>query len=81
MKRIIIVSAIILLLILLIPFPLHYQDGGSVDYKAIIYCVTNRHSLWTNDEGVNGYLTGIEISVFGIEIYENVKFEADAMRN
>jgi len=67
--------AIVLFLILCIPVPRYYKDGGTVEYCAIIYSVTNRHSSHINDDGEYGYIVGLEIKIFGIEIFDNTRFE------
>ncbi|NLO09789.1 MAG: hypothetical protein GX129_07980 [Clostridiales bacterium] len=70
-KKLLRIAIIIIAIILLLPIPIRYKDGGTVEYKAILYSVTDYHSL----NGVDGYDTGIEIKVFGITIYENTTFE------
>ncbi len=53
------------LLILLFPFRSVYRDGGTVNYKAVLYEVTKYHI------GVGEYTAGLNIKIFGIEVYEN----------
>ena len=72
-KKRVIIAAIVLLLVLLIPFPLAYKDGGTVKFQAVLYSVTNKKQLWT-EEGADGYLRGREIRILGIEVFNNVKF-------
>lgn len=38
-KKLIIVITIVLSIILLLPIPLFYKDGGTVEYRAILYSV------------------------------------------
>ena len=76
-KAIIIVVAIIAALVLLNPTTLHFTDGGTVKYQAILYSVTNYHRIKTpieNDIGIR-YDTGIEIAVLGKTVYENTTFD------
>ena len=78
MKKFIIALIIILVLILLIPIPNHLQDGGTVEYKAVLYKISKVHKLiWLEEmeeEGkIKEYDEGIIIEVLGIEIYNNVK--------
>jgi len=85
-KRIIIIVVIVLLIILTFPVKLSYKDGGTVEYKAILYSITLHHSMWENtkewfefyrsdiEEGVHGNLTGTTIEIFGRTVYENIKF-------
>mgnify|MGYP000889095219 FL=1 len=71
-KRIIIVIVIILALVLLVPTPIAYYDGGTVEYRAILYRVIDYHKL-----KANGYDTGIGVKVLGTMIYENKTFIED----
>ncbi len=74
-KKIIITVIIILALILLVPIPNHLKDGGTVEYKALLYKVSNVHSLTSTEEMESGkqYNEGIIIEILGFEIYRNVK--------
>lgn len=73
-KRKIIVFIITLLFILaLIPIPMKLKDGGSIEYKAILYSVTKIRRI--NTQSLIGYETGWEIKVLGFQIYNNVKTE------
>lgn len=70
-KNIVIILIIILLVILLFPIPMKIKDGGSIQFKALLYSVTKYHKL---DEGADdGYIDGIEIKVLGNKIYSNVE--------
>ena len=40
-KKVIIFIIIIVALILLFPIPMHLSDGGSVEYKALLYTITS----------------------------------------
>lgn len=64
-----IVVAVIFALILLTPQIIHYDDGGTVEYKAIVYKVTDarRLSMW-NEESI---FHGIIIEIFGVEVYRS----------
>lgn len=59
------------------------KDGGSVQYRAMLYSVTKYHqiTLQTNskDEGTvdSGYRVEWGVEVLGIEIYNNVKYVSD----
>lgn len=61
---------IVIVLILLFPIPIRYKDGGTVEYKAILYSVTDYHAL----REAESFETGIEIKILGITVYRNVKF-------
>ncbi len=63
---------IIALIVLLFPIPLHYKDGGTVEYKALVYSVTDYHAINTED---GEYLVGQTIEIFGITIFDNTRVE------
>ena len=69
-KKLIIVSIIIIALILLIPVPMKLKDGGSIEFKAILYKITKYHRLSSIEEDVK-YIDGIAIEILGKEIYNN----------
>lgn len=70
-KKLLRITILIITVILLFPIPIRYKDGGTVEYKAVLYSITDYHSL----KGVDGYDTGIEIKLLGLTIYENTTFE------
>ncbi len=61
--------AVIILLVLLIPVPTRYKDGGSVRYKAVLYDITKYHQLDLKSE--TDYNDGWNIKVLGIEAFNN----------
>lgn len=71
-KKIIITVIIIVGLILLIPIPNHLRDGGTVEYKALLYKISKVHRLVPLEENKE-YEDGIIIEILGFEIYNNVK--------
>ena len=72
-KKIILAVIIITLIVMLIPIRAVYKDGGTVGYNAVLYSVTDYHSI--NFDRESGYDTGIEIKILGITVYENTTFE------
>lgn len=56
---------------MLIPIKFHLKDGGSIEYKAILYSVTKYHIL--NHKSTNGYDNGWKIKIFGLTIYDEIK--------
>lgn len=66
------IAAAIIIVLLLVPFPIGYKDGGTVKYRAALYCVTKRHELVFDE----GYYVGTEIEILGIEVYNDVKPES-----
>lgn len=70
-KKIITVAAVVIALVLLLPIPMRLKDGGSVQYKAVIYEVTKYHRLDLKSK--SGYSDGWGIKILGIPIYNNVE--------
>ncbi len=70
-KKTIILIIIVILLILLIPIPMHLNDGGTVEYKAILYKISDVHRLTGDLETM--YENGTIIEILGIEVFNNVK--------
>jgi len=75
MKKKIIIISIILAILLLIPIPMRLKDGGTIEYKAILYKVSKVHKI--NTESKTGYEEGIIIEVLGIQVFNNVKYEVN----
>ncbi len=69
MKKKITIAVLIILLIaiLLIPSKQYADDGGSVCYSALTYCVKKHHSILDEDE----YMVGYTVNVLGKEIFNN----------
>lgn len=72
-KRQTVIAAALIALILLLPVCREMDDGGSREYAAVLYRVTLRHTM-TRQEGTEGYLTGTEIRILGITVYDSVCF-------
>lgn len=73
-KRIILVVVIVILLILLFPIPFRLKDGGSIQFRALLYTITKYHQLAPIDDNMNNkYIDGIGIEILGMEIYNNTK--------
>ena len=68
-------GSIVVLFILLIPIPIKLKDGGTIEYKALLYKVSRVHSLDLVEEMENNknYNEGIIVEILGFEIYNNVK--------
>jgi len=72
-KKIIIGICILVAIILLIPIPMHANDGGSTLYKAILYQVEDVHRLNWDETSEQVYLEGTIVKILGIEVYNDVK--------
>ena len=68
-KHIVWILVLIVLLMLFVPIPLRYNDGGSIAYKAALYTVYDVHRL--NDAGEQPYIEGIIIKILGREVYNS----------
>lgn len=71
-KRNVAIVCILLVIILLIPIPLRLKDGGTVEYKALVYSVSRVHRL-ASVKAEKEYEEGIIIKVLSIEVYNNVE--------
>lgn len=68
MKKKIIIIVCVILVIMLIPVRLQLKDGGTVEYKSILYKVSKVHRLIDN-----GYDIGTEIRILGFKVFDNVE--------
>ncbi len=64
-------------LVLFVPIPLRYKDGGTVKYSALLYSVTKVHSItsrYTDDGEVEmGHEVGTRVRVLIFPVYDDVK--------
>lgn len=77
-KKVIIISVAIILLVLLFPIRNQLKDGGTVEYKALVYKVSKIKRLISIEEmeqegKIKEYDQGIVIEILGFEIYNSVK--------
>ena len=56
----------------LIPIPNHLKDGGTIEYKAILYKVSKVKRF--NSDSIDGYERGLIVKILGNEIYNNVSY-------
>ena len=75
-RFLLIVIIIIALIVLLVPIPRYLNDGGSVEYRALLYKVTDYHKL--EPVGSN-YIEGIGIEILGIEVFNNAKDQTETV--
>ena len=69
-KKVMVSIVIVLLIILLCPIPMRLKDGGTVKYQAILYSVSDVHRLAPSTE--SGYEDGIVIEILGMQVFNNV---------
>ena len=77
-KKVIIVLIVAILLILLFPIRSQLRDGGTVEYKALLYKVSKVSRLISIEEmeaegKVKDYDKGIIVEILGFEIFNNVE--------
>ena len=71
-KKVLLIIIFIIAIILLIPIPMKLKDGGSIEYKAILYTITKYHKLASIEENTDvEYIDGIGIKILGMEVYNN----------
>lgn len=70
-KKVLIIIAILIAAILLVPIPFRLKDGGSVEYKAILYTVKAVHQI--NPDIEQPYIEGTIIRILGVEVFNNTK--------
>ncbi|MBE6008290.1 MAG: hypothetical protein E7235_03720 [Lachnospiraceae bacterium] len=70
-KKALIAVAIIIAAILLIPIPMRLKDGGTVVYKALLYQISDVHSLNPDITSDEPYIDGTIIKILGVEIFNN----------
>ena len=77
-KKVIIISVAIILVVLLFPIRNQLKDGGTVEYKALVYKASKVKRLISIEEmeqegKIKEYDQGIVIEILGFEIYNSVK--------
>lgn len=74
-KKLGIILALIIIIILLIPIPRYLKDGGTVEYAAVLYKVSNVHMIISTGESQYAeYADGIIVELFGMEVYNSVRW-------
>lgn len=74
MKKAIIVFLVLVALVLLFPIRGQFKDGGSVEYRAVLYTVYDVHMIY--DDGPDTemkYVEGVIIEVLGHQIYNSTE--------
>lgn len=71
MKKIKIVAIILILVTLFFPIAYKLKDGGTREYKALLYSITKLNAL--DNIYPDGFRNGTIIKILGFEIYNNVE--------
>ena len=61
-----------MLLACLLPMPFHLKDGGTVEYRAVLYTVSRVRRL-IGLEAEKPFLEGVIVKLLGIEVYNHVE--------
>ena len=83
-KKIVIGIVVFFMLVLLVPIRMQMNDGGSIQYRAVLYSVTKYHQItmeWDDENeevADSGYRVGWGVEILGLEIFNNVKYVSDA---
>ncbi len=64
------ILGILLAAVLLIPIPMRMRDGGSVEYRAVLYKIVDMHRIDT--QSPDGYIDGTVVEILGMEVYRDV---------
>ena len=70
MKKKTLLIVVVLIIVMLVPIPMKLKDGGSTEYKAILYSVTKYHKI--NHDSTKGYDDGWKVKLFGLTIYDKI---------
>lgn len=80
MKKKVLITIVIVAIILILLFPIRLQlkDGGTVEYKALLYKVSKVHRLISIEEmekegKIKEYDDGLVVEILGFEIFNNVE--------
>lgn len=76
--RIKVIIIILICVILLVPIPVGYKDGGTVEYNAVLYTVRKVHSLGAGPDYKGGYNVGTQVRILFWTVYDDVKYDPDA---
>ena len=69
-SSVLMIVSLLLAAVLLIPIPMRLRDGGSVEYRAILYKVVDVRRI--DAQSPEGYIDGTVVEVLGMEVYRDV---------
>lgn len=76
-NKIKVIIILVFLVLMLIPIPKDLNDGGSVEYRAILYKVTKVHEL--ADSSSDTYCYGWKVKILGITFYNKVAVDLEVI--
>ena len=81
MKKTLSILLILAAVILLFPIRAQMKDGGTVEYRAVLYTVRDMHQIYhsydpkTGEIIEDGYTVGTVIEILGFEVFDNTRVE------
>lgn len=79
-KKKIITIIILLFVFSLMPVTIHYKDGGTVEYRAVLYQVIQWQSINIKENVSSKILyvyKGLEVKILGITVYNNAQVKGE----
>ena len=70
-KKIILAVCAVLLILSLIPIPMHLKDGGTVVYKSVLYEVQDIERM----KGDGHFEVGFSVKILGFDVFEKTSEE------
>lgn len=67
------IIVVVICAVLLIPIPVGYKDGGTVEYNAVLWSVRKERSLFVENR-IYGYNIGTIVRVLLWRVYDDVRF-------
>ena len=79
-RKIILIVCAVVLVLMLIPIRYHVKDGGTVEWRAILYTVSDMHCDAGVDKktGENLYTVGTRIKLLGFTVFDNTHDAPDS---
>ena len=72
-KKVIIGLGALLAIVLLLPITLHLKDGGTVEYRAILYSVKKVHRINPDLGSEQRFLEGTIVEILGVKVFDDVR--------
>ncbi len=77
-KKICVIVAVVLLVLMLIPVKMNLDDGGTKIYRAVLYTVTDWHRINPEHFGDGNtsapmYIEGVTVYILGTKVYDSVE--------
>lgn len=76
-KKICLIVGLVLVSLMLIPIPMKLKDGGSVEYKALLYKYTKVHRM--SEQSATGYEDGWELKILGYHVAGKINISVQVL--